>query len=286
MRINTNVSGAGNLQQLSQTLMNGARAMERLSSGQRINRASDDAAGLAISELMRAQARGQSMASRNTSDTISMIQTAEGALSETHSALQRMRELAVQAGNAAYTDQDRRALQAEVTQLRSEIDRIGNTTEFNTRNLLDGSAGGAGSPAARSARDLSGSIMSQIGANSGQTAFMSLNDARSAALGVDNLDISTAQGAASALETIDSAIESVSQQRSLLGATQNRFEHTVRNLDVSAQNQTAAQSRIRDADMARVMMESTRNNILLQSSIAMTAQANMSSQGVLQLLVG
>jgi flagellin len=279
MRINNNVAGAGNIRQLSQTLLNGARAMERLSSGVRINRAADDAAGLAISELMRAQARGQSMASRNASDTISMIQTAEGALSETHSVLQRMRELAVQASNDTYTDQDRRALQAEVTQLGSEIDRIGNTTEFNTRGLLDGSTGGP-------PRQNDGSVMSQIGANSGQTSFMSVNDMRSAALGVDNLNISTSQGASAALEAIDSAIESVSQQRSLLGATQNRFEHTVRNLDVSAENQIAAQSRIRDADMAREMMASTRNNILAQVSIAMTAQANMSSQGVLQLLVG
>ena len=248
-------------------------AMGTLSSGLRINSAADDAAGLSISEKMRAQAKGLDAASRNASDSISLIQTGEGALSGTHSILQRMRELAVQAGNATYTDADRRVLQAEFDQLKSEITRIGNTTEFNTKNLLDGSADGSAN-----------SLTSQIGANSGQTLSMSIRDMRAAALGIGDLNIGTQSGALAALEALDSAIQGVSSQRGAFGAIQNRLEHTVNNLNAASENQRTAESRIRDADMAREIIRHTTNSILTQVSLAMTAQANMARQNVLQLL--
>jgi len=253
-----NIAAAGN-----------AKMMERLSTAMRINSASDDAAGLAISEQLRGQIRGLDTASRNASDSISMLRTAEGALGQTHEIMQRMRELSVQASNGIYTDSDRRALQAEMNQLRSEIDRIGNTTEFNTQRLLDGSANG---------------VTTQAGANSGQTMAVSMGDMRSAALGLDSLDISTAAGAASAIDALDAAIQSVSSQRSSLGANENRLEHTVNNLNASAENQRASESRIRDADMARLSIQQATNSILQQTSMAMISQGNMARQNVLQLL--
>jgi flagellin len=277
MRINSNLA-AINTHRLSGLNTVAAKTMERLSGGLRINRAGDDAAGLAASEKMRGQIRGLNMASRNASDSISMIQTAEGALGQTHEILQRMRELAVQASNGIYSDDDRRHLQAEMGQLQSEIDRIGNTTEFNTRPLLDGSA------SQTATGDSTGSITAQIGANSGQTASVSIGDMRADALGIAGLNITTASGASTALEAIDSAIQSVSSQRSQLGAAQNRFEHTVKNLNTAAENQQAAESRIRDADMARVAMQQTTNGILRQTTFAMVAQANMAQQSVLRLL--
>jgi len=247
----------------------GSNASDRLSSGLRINGASDDAAGLAISEKMRGQATGLETASKNALDSVSLVQTADGALGETHSILQRMRELAVQSSNGIYTDSDRAALNGEMKQLQSELTRIGNTTEFNTQKLLDGSAGG---------------FTSQIGANSGQTATLSISDMRARAIGVDGLDISTAGGAADALDALDFAIQSVSHQRGNLGANQNRLEHTINNLNTSAVNTRAAESRIRDTDMARETINLTRDNILRQTSLAMVAQGNMQRQSVLQLL--
>jgi len=244
-------------------------ATENLSSGLRINSAADDAAGLAISEKMRGQTTGLETASKNALDTVSLVQTADGALGETHSILQRMRELAVQSSNGIYTDSDRASLNGEMKQLQSELNRIGNTTEFNTQKLLDGSAN---------------DFTSQIGANSGQTATMSISDMRARAIGVEDLDISTAGGAASALDALDFAIQSVSHQRSNLGATQNRLEHTINSLNTSAVNTRAAESRIRDADMAQETIDLTRDNILQQTSLAMIAQGNMARQSVLQLL--
>jgi flagellin len=269
MRINN----TGGLNTASSSSLVSAKPAEKLSSGLRINRAGDDAAGLAIAAKMAGQVRGLGAASRNVSDSISMVRTAEGGLNQTHSILQRMRELAVQSANAIYTDADRRELQAEVGQLRSEIDRIGNATEFNTRSLLDGGAGGA-----------EGSVGTQSGANGGQMSSVSIGDMRSGALGLGGLDIGTQSGASDAIEAIDSAIEAVSRQRGQLGATENGFEHAVRNLDAAAENAQAAQSRISDADMARAAMEQTRDGILQQASMAMAAQANMARQSVLQLL--
>ncbi len=375
-----------------------AKSMEKLSSGFRINRAGDDAAGLAISEKMRGQIRGLKQAGRNAQDGISLIQTSEGALNESHAILQRMRELAVQAANDTNTDSDRLEIQNEVEQLKSELDRIGNTTEFNTKKLLDGSATGVREAIDGSARvnnnsalsfanfdviqgeaktkaevsgaymiikvdqsldtdgnavfdaddyniigpdgkvstlisveddgitfadglikddstkltfadggtltdlkvgegmtfvfsaakeassDLDNSIMLQIGANAGQTTFLAIDDMRSEALGVSDIDVSTKFGAQVAIETVNNAIESVSAQRSALGAMQNRLEHTISNLGTSAENLQAAESRIRDVDMAEEIMAFTKNNILQQAATAMLAQANMAPQSVLQLL--
>ncbi len=440
----------------------GAKSMEKLSSGYRINRAGDDAAGLAISEKMRGQIRGLNQASRNAQDGISLIQTAEGALNETHSILQRMRELSVQSANDTNNDTDRGELQKEIEQLKAEIDRISNDTEFNTKNLLDGgigqtaslgantaelngvravdtnlegtytltfanaatttenfiSAGGiastdvtidntsgatgleAGSytiklsdangdgtaatailydangnevsktaaPIDNSGADIvlndaggnalitiatgayngasgtlkfdvaitaditvgspdgtskaytgvkadSNSVMSvagleldvatelqgtgaetavidvtnngvqfHIGANEGQTTRLAINQMSTAALNVDDIDITTQTGAEAAITAVNSAIEKVSTERSKLGAIQNRLEHTIKNLDTSSENLQSSESRIRDVDMAKEMMEFTKNNILQQAAQAMLAQANQQPQGVLQLL--
>jgi flagellin len=440
--------------QLGLNAGNGAKSIEKLSSGFRINRAGDDAAGLAISEKMRAQIRGLGQASRNSQDAISLVQTAEGALNETQAILQRMRELSVQSANDTNVTVDRDAIQNEITQLTSEIDRIGNTTEFNTRKLLNGGAavtasktgaaadtakvsvtGGSGdttvgstivitaatlatadtgtttvtpalkstamsaasamvlngisfsfdtsntvqdvldtvngagigvtashvdgagivftsnvkgsasdmtltgatgtlagadtvtqgadatvtltgsesytatgnsitiTDAADAANGLSfelsdsaitasvtltvtanGGLNMQIGANEGQDMYVAIGDMRASALGVNGVDISTASNAKSAITTINDAITTVSTERAKLGAVQNRLEHTIKNLDTSAENLQASESRIRDVDMAKEMMEFTKNNILQQAAQAMLAQANQAPQGVLQLL--
>jgi flagellin len=277
MRINTNVPGINAGRNLTETLLSGAGSMQKLSSALRINKAADDAAGLSISETMRGQIGGLDMASRNSSDTVSLIQTAEGALTETHSILQRMRELAVQSSNDTYTDSDRGELQAEVKQLQSELTRIGNTTEFNTKALLNGSAGGQG-------EELGDAIMTQTGANSGQNMFIGIGDMRAGALGVEGVNVSTRDGASAAIATLDSAIEAVSHQRGALGASQNGLEHTIRSIDIASENTQAAESRIRDADMAKAVLENTRNNIMRQASIAMAAQANQRQQNVWSLL--
>ncbi|MHB8062975.1 MAG: flagellin N-terminal helical domain-containing protein [Ruminiclostridium sp.] len=396
MRINHNIASMNTNRSLGVNRGNTQKSLEKLSSGLRINKAGDDAAGLAISEKMRGQIRGLDQASRNSQDSISMIQTAEGALNESHSILQRMRELSVQSANDTNTDADRKELQAEVKQLVGELDRIGNTTEFNTKKLLDGSAVGvrekvegsitvnnnskvefaaaaltaasdvaatssvyngavtivrvsgtaggtfaaddfkiitksggtqlastsdlvtllSGSIALKTAvistgttisgsvnamatgesitlvfgkaksasSELDNSIMAQIGANSGQTMFVAMDDMRSEALGVDTLDISTKWGGANAIETVNNAITQVSHQRSSLGAIQNRLEHTINNLDTASENLQASESRIRDVDMAKEMTEFTKNNILTQAAQAMLAQANQQPQSVLQLL--
>ena len=427
MRINNNMMAANSHRSLGINAAGMGKSTEKLSSGLRINRAGDDAAGLAISEKMRGQIRGLNMASKNAQDGISLIQTAEGALTESHAILQRMRELSVQSANDTNTDSDRKELQNEVKQLVSELDRIGNTTEFNTKKLLDGSAvgvreeikgaakvnnnssvrfnssglknlnelagknsasgsiyngaitivkvwgelsggvtasgsefkivgadgkeatityygaGGSGSfsgadgnpvrvaitsgnisfgsgtfgassnttlnfgsgtstattladmkvgesitfvfgkhEAAKS--ELENSVMLQIGANAGQMTFLSAGDMRAEALGVKKLDISSKFGAMNAVETVQNALEKVSAQRSLLGAMQNRLEHTIKNVDTSSENLQASESRIRDVDMAKEMMTFTKNNILQQASQAMLAQANQLPNQVLQLL--
>jgi flagellin len=279
MRINNNLMAMNTHRQLGITNNSTAKAMEKLSSGFRINRAGDDAAGLSISEKMRGQIRGLSQASRNAQDGISMIQTAEGSLNESHAILQRMRELAVQSANDTNVTEDRAALQAETDELINELGRIKDTTQFNKQKLLDGTAG-----------DGSGAVVLQVGANEGEV--MDLDFAVS---GIDlttivdtdllALDISADSTAAQgAITTIDGALEDVSAGRSKLGAWQNRLEHTIKNLDNAAENLQAAESRIRDVDMAKEMMEFTKQNILQQAATAMLAQANQAPQGVLQLL--
>lgn len=249
------------------------RAMERLSSGLRINRAADDAAGLAISEKMRAQIRGLQQATRNTQDGISLIQTAEGALNETHSILQRMRELAVQAANDTNAKEDRDALQQEFTELIKEINRIGNDTEFNTKKLLNGDSGN------------SSKVTLQIGANKGQNYLIDIKDMRAEALNSDeNLDISNHENASSAIKILDGAINSVSSQRASLGASQNVLEHRINYLENTAENLIASESRIRDADMAKEMMNLARHSILQQVAQAMLIQANQQSKSIIELL--
>jgi flagellin len=276
MRINHNISALNTHRQLTANNAGVSKSLEKLSSGLRINRAGDDAAGLSISEKMRGQIRGLEQAQRNAQDGISLIQTAEGALNETHSILQRMRELAVQSANDTNSQDDRDALQAEVTELISEIDRIAADTEFNGESLLDGSLSGAGS-----------GVVLHIGANQGQSIELNISDMSASALGASGVavvDISTQSGADAAITLIDDALQAVSNERSSLGANQNRLEHTINNLGASSENLTAAESRVRDVDMAAEMMSFTKNNILTQASQAMLAQANQLPQGVLQLL--
>ncbi|ADL08326.1 flagellin [Thermosediminibacter oceani] len=269
MRINHNISALNAYRQLTINNTSMQKSLEKLSSGYRINRAGDDAAGLAISEKMRAQIRGLNMAVKNAQDGISLIQTAEGALTETHAILQRMRELAVQAANDTNTVDDRKALQEEVNQLIAEINRIADNTEFNTQKLLDAS--------------FTGKVF-HIGANIGQSITIGIADMDAAALGVDAVAITNQTGANTAISTIDAAIKTVSDERAKLGAYQNRLEHTINNLSVATENLTAAESRIRDVDMAKEMMEFTRQSILNQAATAMLAQANMLPQSVLKLL--
>ncbi|HDP70608.1 MAG TPA: flagellin FliC [Actinobacteria bacterium] len=269
LRINQNIEAINAHRYLTVTASSLAKSMERLSSGLRINRAADDAAGLAISEKLRSQIRGIQQASRNAQDGISLIQTAEGALNETHSILQRMRELAVQAANGTLTDTDRATLQNEVSALIDEVDRISNATEFNTLKLLDGT---------------SATVTLQVGANTGQTIAVALSAADASTLAIGTVDVSTVSGALTAIDAIDGAIESISDTRSGLGAAQNRLEHTIANLGVAAENLMASESRVRDADMALEMVTFTRTQILQQAGTAMLAQANLAPQTVLQLL--
>lgn len=371
MIINHNVTALNTHNKLSAASNAQSKSMEKLASGLRINKAGDDAAGLAISEKMRAQVRGLDQASRNAQDGISLIQTAEGALNETHDILQRMRELSVQGANDTNVEADRDAIQEELNALSTEITRIGNNTEFNKQKLLNGdlasniaSVGtgigpGAGiskisSSGAEAAADYTvafdsatgdltvssstlgksstinvlgdvpaagsmeskeinftelgislninegltaniaadntfavsggGSINLMIGANAGQNMTVSVNDMRAAALGVDALDVSNTTNAQSAVTSIETAIKTVSEQRSKIGASQNRLEHTINNLKTSSENLTAAESRVRDVDMAKEMMNQTKNSILAQAAQAMLAQSNQTPQGVLQLL--
>ncbi|BAQ14358.1 putative flagellin [Clostridium botulinum] len=275
MIINHNLNAMNAHRNMGINTGNSAKAMEKLSSGLRINRAGDDAAGLSISEKMRAQIRGLDQASRNAQDGISLIQTAEGALNETHSILQRMRELSVQAANDTNVTVDRAAIQAELTSLTSEIDRIASTTQFNEKKLLDGSLGTTGAKL-------------QIGANNEAdlTLEIKIGGMSSGALSITATNVSVADNAASktSIDRINSAIKSVSTERSKLAAFQNRLEHTISNLDNASENLQAVESRVRDVDMAKEMMNFSKNNILQQAAQAMLAQANQAPQGVLQLL--
>jgi flagellin len=388
MRINHNINALNSWRNIMMTNMDMSKTLERLSSGLKINRAGDDAAGLAISEKMRGQIKGLDMAVKNAQDAISLIQTAEGALTEVHSILQRMRELAVQASSDTNTNVDRNQVQAELDQLREEIDRISRTTEFNTKKLLDGKlegfrfnadikvvtggnidvrASGAGSTILEGTYvievgQLSGGVSSQIdvrvvhigsdgriqntavvsisagqltvggvrftwtantfnigqfggalplnevidsavvrvegvytsnnqlvfqiGSNEGHNMIAGIDNMSSAALGLSTstLRVTDQNRAERTIMVIDAAIHRVSTARAALGAIQNRLEHTIANLGVAAENLTAAESRIRDADMAKEIMQFTKQQILLQSSMSMLAQANAQPQQVLQLM--
>ncbi|WP_061310507.1 flagellin [Clostridium botulinum] len=274
MIINHNLNAMNAHRQMAINTGNNGKAIEKLSSGLRINRAGDDAAGLAISEKMRGQIRGLNQASRNSQDAISLIQTAEGALNETHSILQRMRELTVQAANDTNVTVDRENLQKEVAELQSEINRISSQTQFNTKSLINGAVS-----------EDAKAMTFQIGANSGQTIKLTIGSMDAKTLNVDKIKLDdTAANVTKQIATIDNAINSVSKERAKLGANQNRLEHTIANLDNSAENLQAAESRIRDVDMAKEMMNFTKTNILTQAAQAMLAQANQAPQGVLQLL--
>ncbi len=365
MRINHNISALNTFNQLSTNAVNSNSALQKLSSGLQINKAGDDAAGLAISEKMRGQIRGLDQAAKNSQDGISLIQTAEGALNEITSILQRMRELAVQAGSGTLATEDRAAITTEISQLKEEINGIAERTQFNGANLIDGTFGvkldddstlKAGSDGV-AAIDIAGAAASstytlaavadeghgdkvvlsdengnaqtivltegtagvlnfdklgvkitldanwtregldgetvittnsaaqsiQIGANQGQKLDLSLSDMRMDGLGLE-VDVSSSEAAGAAITNIDAAIGKLSTERAKLGAYQNRLEHTINNLNTSSENLSAAESRIRDVDMAREMMEFTKTNILSQAATAMLAQANQQPQQVLKLL--
>ena len=274
MVVQHNLQAANTNRQLGITTSAQAKSTEKLSSGYKINRAADDAAGLSISEKMRSQIRGLNKASSNAQDGVSLVQTAEGALNETHSILQRMNELATQAANGTNTSVDRSAIRAELDQLTSEINRIQSTTQFNTMNLLDGTFSGA-----------TNQMKLQVGALSGQSIDFSIANMCATKIGLkNNLSVSTFTKAGSYMKSVQDAIEVVSKQRSAMGAIQNRLEHTIANLDTTSENTQSAESRIRDTDMASEMVTYSKNNILAQAGQSMLAQANQSTQGVLSLL--
>lgn len=277
--INTNVGSINAQNQLSKSQNMNSQALERLSSGLRINSAKDDAAGLAISTQFDTQIRGLTVAQRNANDGISMAQTAEGGLDETVSNLQRIRELAVQASNGSIRDEDRQLLQKEVDQRQTEIKRISEETTFNGQGVLDGSLGS--------------SVSFQVGYEAGQTidvdfssnmAATALGTTGSGASTVDGIDISTATGASNALATLDAALSQVNEFRSDLGAVQNRFESTINNLATNIESASAANSRILDADFASESAKLAKSNVLQQAGISVLAQANARPNQVLSLL--
>ena len=272
MIIQHNMQAANANRMLGQVVTSQSKSTEKLSSGYRINRAADDAAGLSISEKMRAQIRGLNQGSTNAQDGISLAQTAEGALNETHAILQRMRQLSVQGANGTETTADRTAIVTEMDQLISEIDRIASDTEFNTMKLLDGNF----------------DTELHVGANEGQTIGFSIGGMDSATLLVDKnalgVDATSRESFEGAITAINTAIETVSTERGNIGAIQNRLEHTIANVDTAAENLQAAESRIRDVDMAEEMVTYSKNSIIQQAAQSMLAQANQSNQGVLSLL--
>ena len=282
MVVQHNLTAMNTQRQLNITTGTQSKVTEQLSSGYKINRAADDAAGLTISEKMRSQIRGLTQASANAEDGVSAVQTAEGALAEVHDMLQRMNELAVKSANGTNTSADRIAIQKEVNALVSEINRVSQSSQFNTLNLLDGS--------------FTGKTL-QVGAanKTEQTIKISIKAMNAAGLGISKLKdpsldktstdtLATQAGAKSAISLITKAIAQVSSQRSSLGAIQNRLEHTIKNLDNIVENTTAAESAIRDTDMASAMVKYSTQNILAQAGQSMLAQANQSTQGVLSLL--
>ena len=265
MVVQHNLTAMNSNRMLGITTNTQAKSTEKLSSGYKINRAADDAAGLAISEKMRRQIRGLTQASSNAQDGVSCVQTAEGALNEVHDMLQRMNELAVKAANGTLQSEDQGYIQSEVDQLASEITRTATDTKFNKMGLLDGTKA---------------SVNLQVGAEDGNTITLKLSKMDAATIGVGSLKISDSKS----ITSIDKAIQSVSKFRSDLGAVQNRLEHTINNLDNVVENTQAAESQIRDTDMATEMVKYSNNNILAQAGQAMLAQSNQANQGVLSLL--
>ncbi|MCR5788396.1 MAG: flagellin [Lachnospiraceae bacterium] len=301
MVVQHNMTAMNANRQLGVTTSAQAKNTEKLSSGYQINRAADDAAGLTISEKMRSQIRGLTQASSNAQDGISVVQTAEGALGEVEDMLQRMNELAIKSANGTNTTDDRFAIQKEVAALSQEIDRVQTSTQFNTKSLLDGTFSNVAiQVGAYSGSDVEINItikqmsMSKIVGSGASMVTVSNNSATftvgTKTLTISNLksgqiiNVSTATAAKNAIAAITKAIASVSAQRSDLGAIQNRLEHTIKNLDNVVENTTAAESQIRDTDMAKMMVEFTKNNILAQAGQSMLAQANQANQGVLSLL--
>ncbi|MBB5179329.1 flagellin [Planomicrobium koreense] len=275
MIINNNIAALNTHRQMGQVSGNAANSMEKLSSGMRINRGADDAAGLSISEKMRGQIRGLEQASKNSQDAVSLIQTADGALNETHAVLQRMRELTVQGASDTNSAAERDAIAGELTQLTSTITDISATTQFNGQKLLDGTSNGG-----------TAILTIQSGANNGETLSLDLNnvDLTDTLAALATVDVTDATTSAASLTVLDTAIQTVSNGRAYAGAVQNRLDYTINNVNASAENTQAAESRIRDVDMAKEMMNLTKNNILTQASQAMLSQANQAPQAVLQLL--
>lgn len=268
LRINTNIPSLNAARVLRKSTLDLNKSLERLSSGLRINRAADDAAGLAIAEGFRAQVRGTSVAQRNAQDGISLVQTAEGALSETTNILQRIRELAVQAANGTLSSTNRSALNTEVQELISQIDKIANDTEFNSTRILS----------------VTNSVILQAGPNPGQTLTVILNAANASVLNVSGITLAYADSASAAISKIDDALKSVNNLRSTLGAYQNRLEFTINTLAIQEENASASESAIRDADIAQETIRFTRNQILVNAGTSVLAQANIVPQTALALL--
>ncbi len=271
LRINTNVSALNVHRNLVATDFELSKVLERMASGLRVNRAADDSAGLAVSEKLRTQVRGLQVATDNAQHAISLVQVAEGALNEVHSILQRLRELAVQAANDHLTDDDRQQIQKEVNALLAQIDYIGSTTQFNTKKLLSGDFA-------------STALTFQVGANNGEVVSITIGTVDTAAMTLNGLSVATLGDAANAIVSIDSAIAYITDLRARLGAFQNRLERIVSNNNIGVENQAAAESRIRDVDMAKAVIELVRYQILQQTGVAALAQANAVPQTVLALL--
>ncbi len=288
MRIQHNIAALSSHRNLTNNNSSVTKNLEKLSSGYKINRAGDDAAGLAISEKMRAQITGLETATKNAQDGVSLVQTAEGALTEVHSMLNRMVELATQSANGTYSSTNRQEMQKEINALRAEIDRIGKSSNFNGTSLFTGSSSitlhvGETSKAHNQLKvTLNQMSSSQIGTHT--TNATTFKKTLTTGKAVSNISVTTAAKAKEAIDIANNAIDQISSMRSDFGALQNRLEHTINNLSVQTENITAAESRIRDVDMAKEMMAYTKNNILVQASQAMLAQANQVPQGVLQLL--
>ena len=280
MRIQHNITALNAHRNLSNNNSSVGKNLEKLSSGYKINRAGDDAAGLAISEKMRAQITGLETAQKNANDGVSLVQTAEGALTEVHSMLNRMVELSTQSANGTYSSTNRAEMQKEIVALRKEIDRISNTANFNGTSLFNNGTRGIAIHAGETSK-----TANQITITLKAMSAASMADSNGNTVSLNtSVDISTATQAQASIDIVNKAIDIISSMRSDFGALQNRLEHTINNLGVQTENLSAAESRIRDVDMAKEMMTYTKNNILVQASQAMLAQANQVPQGVLQLL--
>lgn len=285
LRINNNIAAFNAYRNLSVTDGQMSKSLEKLSSGYRINRAADDAAGLAISENLRSQIGGLKVAVRNAQDGVSVVQTAEGALNETTSILQRMRDLAVQAANGGSQDAAAQAnADTELKQLGAELDRISNTTKFGSQSLLGGAYTGAFQVGSESSTTNAANVITVDITTAGALSGLTITGLDSSGLALSGNDLTSTANATTAIDAIDVALKDVSTVRAKLGAYQNRFEHTINNLNVAVENLSASESRIRDTDMAQEMVSFTRSQILSQAGTAMLAQANQAPQGVLKLL--